>query len=94
MVCGPATLLPKHIESLGVKVELDIKKALEWCDVANILRIQLERQKMRYFPSLREYSQHYGVNKQLLDSLEKGNYHHAPWSYQPRRGDFFRRGRF
>lgn len=71
MVCGPATLLPKHIESLGVKVELDIKKALAWCDVANILRIQLERQKMRYFPSLREYSQHYGVNKKLLDSLDK-----------------------
>ncbi|MFT7234411.1 MAG: aspartate carbamoyltransferase catalytic subunit [Cyclobacteriaceae bacterium] len=71
MVCGPATLLPKHIESLGVKVELDIKKALEWCDVANILRIQLERQKMRYFPTLREYAQHYGVNKKLLDSLSK-----------------------
>ena len=71
MVCGPATLLPKHVESLGVKVELDIKKALEWCDVANILRIQLERQKMRYFPSLREYSQYYGVNKRLLDSLKK-----------------------
>lgn len=71
MVCGPATLLPKHIESLGVKVELDIKRALEWCDVANILRIQLERQKMRYFPSLREYAKYYGVNKPLLDSLSK-----------------------
>ncbi len=71
MVCGPATLLPKHISALGVKVELDIRKALEWCDVANILRIQLERQKMRYFPSLREYSMHYGVNRQLLDSLKK-----------------------
>jgi aspartate carbamoyltransferase catalytic subunit len=71
MVCGPATLLPKHIGALGVKVELDIKKALEWCDVANILRIQLERQKMRYFPSLREYAMHYGVNRQLLDSLKK-----------------------
>ena len=56
MVCGPATLLPKHIGELGVKVETDIRKALEWCDVANILRIQLERQQMRYFPSLREYS--------------------------------------
>ena len=71
MVCGPATLLPKHIAELGVKVELDIRKALEWCDVANVLRIQLERQKMRYFPSLREYSLYYGINKQLLDSLDK-----------------------
>lgn len=71
MVCGPATLLPKHIEELGVKVETNIRKALEWCDVANILRIQLERQQMKYFPSLREYSQYFGVNKQLLDSLKK-----------------------
>ncbi|WP_421876058.1 aspartate carbamoyltransferase catalytic subunit [Marinoscillum sp.] len=71
MVCGPATLLPKHIGELGVKVELDIRKALEWCDVANVLRIQLERQKMRYFPSLREYSLYYGINKQLLESLNK-----------------------
>lgn len=71
MVCGPATLLPKYIGDLGVKVELDIRKALEWCDVANVLRIQLERQKMRYFPSLREYSLYYGINKQLLRSLDK-----------------------
>lgn len=71
MVCGPATLLPKHIGSLGVKVELDIKKALEWCDIANVLRIQLERQRMRYFPSLREYSLYYGINKELLDTLDK-----------------------
>ncbi|MEM0938562.1 MAG: aspartate carbamoyltransferase catalytic subunit [Bacteroidota bacterium] len=71
MVCGPATLLPKHIGELGVIVETNIKKALKWCDVANILRIQLERQEMRYFPSLREYSQYFGVNKQLLDSLDK-----------------------
>lgn len=71
MVCGPATLLPKHISSLGVKVELDIRKALEWCDIANVLRIQLERQKLRYFPSLREYSLYYGINKKLLDSLNK-----------------------
>lgn len=71
MVCGPATLLPKHIGELGVKVETDIRKALEWCDVANILRIQLERQQMRYFPSLREYSKYFGVNKELLDSLNK-----------------------
>ncbi|WP_286745905.1 MULTISPECIES: aspartate carbamoyltransferase catalytic subunit [Roseivirga] len=71
MVCGPITLLPKHIASLGVKVELDVKKALEWCDVANILRIQLERQHIKYFPSLREYSLYYGVSKKLLDSLNK-----------------------
>jgi len=71
MVCGPATLLPKHIREIGVKVELDIKKALEWCDIANVLRIQLERQRMSYFPSLREYSLYYGINKKLLDSLNK-----------------------
>lgn len=71
MVCGPATLLPKHIHELGVKVETDIRSALEWCDVVNILRIQLERQQMKYFPSLREYSQYFGVNKELLDSLNK-----------------------
>ena len=71
MVCGPATLLPRHIADLGVKVELDVKKALAWCDVANVLRIQLERQQMKYFPSLREYTLYYGINKQLLDSLDK-----------------------
>ncbi|MEQ8904940.1 aspartate carbamoyltransferase catalytic subunit [Ekhidna sp.] len=71
MVCGPATLLPKHIGELGVKVETNIRKALEWCDIANILRIQIERQQMKYFPSLREYSKYFGVNKQLLDSLNK-----------------------
>lgn len=70
-VCGPPTLMPKHVESLGVGVEFDIRKALQWCDVANILRIQLERQQMTYFPSLREYALYYGVNKQLLDSLDK-----------------------
>lgn len=71
MVCGPNTLLPKYISSLGVKVELDARKALEWCDVANVLRIQLERQQIKYFPSLREYSLYYGINKRLLDSLNK-----------------------
>ena len=71
MVCGPNTLLPKHIASLGVKVELDVRKALEWCDVANVLRIQLERQQIKYFPSLREYSLYYGINKKMLDSLNK-----------------------
>lgn len=73
MVCGPTTLIPKHIETLGVKVEHNLRKALEWCDVANMLRIQLERQDagVRYFPSLREYSMQYGLDKALLDSLSK-----------------------
>src|SRR6187402_3386692 len=70
-LCGPPTLMPKHIESLGVKVEHDLKKALEWCDVANVLRIQLERQQIKYFPSLREYSLYYGINKKMLDNLKK-----------------------
>ncbi|MCK6649224.1 MAG: aspartate carbamoyltransferase catalytic subunit [Bacteroidia bacterium] len=71
MVCGPTTLMPKYINSLGVKVEHDLKKALEWCDVANMLRIQLERQDIKYFPSLREYTMLFGLNKDLLDSLTK-----------------------
>lgn len=71
MVCGPTTLMPKYINSLGVKVEHDLKKALEWCDVANMLRIQLERQDIKYFPSLREYTMLFGLNKELLDSLSK-----------------------
>jgi aspartate carbamoyltransferase catalytic subunit len=71
MVCGPATLIPKYIHELGVKVELNLKKALEWCDVANMLRIQLERQDIKYFPSLREYVMLYGLNKQILESLSK-----------------------
>lgn len=71
MVCGPSTLIPKHIESLGVLVETDLMKALNWCDVANMLRIQLERQDIKYFPSLREYSMLYGLDKERLDSLKK-----------------------
>lgn len=71
MVCGPTTLIPKYIASLGVKVEHDLLKALNWCDVANMLRIQLERQDISYFPSLREYSMLYGLNKKILDSLDK-----------------------
>lgn len=71
MVCGPPTLIPKYIGGLGVAVGHDIKKALQWCDIANILRIQLERQQIKYFPSLREYSLYFGVNKQLLDELDK-----------------------
>ncbi|MEO8086362.1 MAG: aspartate carbamoyltransferase catalytic subunit [Bacteroidota bacterium] len=71
MVCGPTTLMPKYISSLGVKVEHNLRKALEWCDVANMLRIQMERQDIKYFPSLREYMMLYGLNKELLDSLSK-----------------------
>lgn len=71
MVCGPTTLIPKYIGSLGVKVEHSLIKALKWCDVANMLRIQLERQDIAYFPSLREYSMLYGLNRQILDSLDK-----------------------
>lgn len=70
-VCGPPTLIPKYISRLGVGVEYNLRKALEWCDVANILRIQLERQDIKYFPSLREYAQSYGVNRKILDSLDK-----------------------
>ncbi|QYJ67750.1 aspartate carbamoyltransferase catalytic subunit [Flavobacterium litorale] len=70
-VCGPKTLMPKHIESLDVKVESNLRKALEWCDVANMLRVQNERLDVNYFPSTREYAQQYGVDKALLDSLDK-----------------------
>lgn len=71
MLCGPPTLLPKFIGQLGVEVEYDVKKALLWCDVANVLRIQLERQQIKYFPSLREYSLYYGITKKMLDGLKK-----------------------
>lgn len=71
MVCAPPTLLPKYLSQLGVQIEYDVKKALDWCDVANVLRIQLERQHIKYFPSLREYSLYYGINKKMLDSLKK-----------------------
>ena len=70
-VCGPKTLIPKYIESLGVTVEPNLSKALEWCDVANMLRVQNERLDVNYFPSTREYTQQYGVTKELLDSLNK-----------------------
>jgi len=70
-VCGPKTLIPKHIESLGVKVETNLRKALEWCDVANMLRVQNERMDISYFPTTREYTQQFGLNKSMLDSLDK-----------------------
>ena len=71
MVCGPKTLLPKYIDKLGVKVETDLRKALNWCDVANMLRVQNERMDISYFPSTREYTQQFGVTKELLNSLDK-----------------------
>ena len=70
-VCGPPTLIPKHIEKLGVGVEHDVRKTLAWCDAANILRIQLERQDIKFFPSLREYSQYFGITGKLIESLDK-----------------------
>lgn len=70
-VCGPKTLIPKYIEHLGVGVELNLQRAFEWCDVANMLRVQNERMDMSYFPSTREYTQQYGVNKEFLDGLNK-----------------------
>ena len=70
-VCGPSSLMPKHLDALGVTHFSDLEEALEWCDVANVLRIQLERQDVNYFPSLREYAMVYGVNKEVLDGLEK-----------------------
>jgi aspartate carbamoyltransferase catalytic subunit len=70
-VCGPKTLIPRYIESLGVTVEPNLHKALEWCDVANMLRVQNERMDVNYFPSTREYAQQYGVDKTILDSLNK-----------------------
>jgi aspartate carbamoyltransferase catalytic subunit len=70
-VCGPPTLIPRFLPQLGVGVEYDVRKALEWCDAANVLRIQLERQDIRYFPSLREYSRFFGINRALLDQVGK-----------------------
>lgn len=70
-VCGPTTLIPKHITSLGVEVETNLKKALEWCDVANVLRVQHERMDIKYFPSIREYTQLFGINREILDGLGK-----------------------
>ena len=71
VVCGPPTLIPRHIETLGVRVETDVRRALAWCEVANVLRIQLERQQTKYFPSLREYSLYYGITKAMLDALNR-----------------------
>jgi len=70
-VCGPTTLIPKYISSLGVQVSHNVKETLQWCDVANVLRIQLERLQVKYFPSLREYSLYFGINRQMLDELDR-----------------------
>jgi aspartate carbamoyltransferase catalytic subunit len=71
MVCGPSTLIPRHIAELGVRVSHDVREALRWCDVANVLRIQLERQQIKYFPSLREYALYYGITRAMLDELDR-----------------------
>ncbi|CAL2092354.1 aspartate carbamoyltransferase catalytic subunit [Tenacibaculum sp. 190524A05c] len=70
-VCGPTTLIPRYISSLGVEVETNLRKALEWCDVANVLRVQHERMDIKYFPSTREYTQLFGINREILDNLGK-----------------------
>ena len=70
-LCGPPTLIPKYIDKLGVNISHNIEETLQWCDVANVLRIQLERQNTKYFPSLREYALYYGVNKKRLENLQK-----------------------
>ena len=70
-VCGPPTLIPTHLHKLGVEISYSVKDSLAWCDAANILRIQLERQDIKYFPSLREYSKFFGINKEMLDQLDK-----------------------
>jgi aspartate carbamoyltransferase catalytic subunit len=70
-VCGPSSLMPKHLEYLGVSHYSDLNEALNWCDIANVLRIQLERQDVNYFPSLREYTMVYGIDKAVLDNLSK-----------------------
>jgi len=70
-VCGPPNLIPKYIESLGVEVNYNLEDSLRWCDAANLLRIQLERQDDKYFPSLREYSLQYGINQEVLDRINK-----------------------
>src|SRR6056300_756369 len=70
-VCGPTTLIPKYITSLGVGVETNLKKALEWCDVANVLRVQHERMDIKYFPSTREYTQLFGINREILNAIDK-----------------------
>mgnify|MGYP001178814608 FL=1 len=71
MVCGPLTLIPKHIESLGIRVETNLEKALQWADVANVLRVQFERMKASFFPSNREYSMQYGITKKVLEKVDK-----------------------
>ncbi len=70
-VCGPPTLIPKYIQKLGVSVSYNVRETLKWCDVANVLRIQLERQDIKYIPSIREYAQYFGITKSMLDDLDK-----------------------
>lgn len=71
MLCAPATLIPKYAKDLGVKITYNVREALHWCEVANVLRIQLERQQIKYFPSLREYTLYFGIKRKLLEELDK-----------------------
>jgi aspartate carbamoyltransferase catalytic subunit len=71
MLCAPVTLIPKYAKDLGVKITYNVREALRWCEVANVLRIQLERQQIKYFPSLREYTLYFGINKAMLEELNK-----------------------
>jgi aspartate carbamoyltransferase catalytic subunit len=93
-VCGPKTLMPRYVESLGVTVETNLRKALEWCDVANMLRVQNERMEISYFPSTREYTQQFGVNKQLVGFSGQANCNYASGTNKQRGGDHKRCGRF
>jgi aspartate carbamoyltransferase catalytic subunit len=70
-VCGPPTLIPKWIGSLGVEISYNVRETLQWADVANVLRIQLERQELKYFPTLREYARFFGIDRPMLESLDK-----------------------
>ena len=74
MVCGPKTLIPKYLHKLGVLVEHDFLKALKWCNVVNMLRLQNERMTDSFFPSVREYVQQYGLTLDILNSLDKDIY--------------------
>ena len=84
MVCGPLTLIPKHIESLGVTIETSLEKALQWADVANVLRVQFERMRTSFFPSNREYAMQYGITKQVVENLDTKTLNYAPRSDQSR----------
>ena len=94
LVCGPKSLIPKHIEALGVKMSTDLMQTLKWCDAVNMLRIQNERMNLKYFPSTREYAQLYGLDAKKITKLKKEILLLHPRTDQSRGGNHFRRGRF